>query len=310
MKTFSCIGTLLILVCSVLTSASEAQPPPMRFGTATQLPYPVNDEDRIDVGMDISYDGREMYYSSTSSWSTWVAQRDDIGEEFGEPEQITLGEHPSLSSGGLTLFVDDTGEFGQLDIFQLHRTSLDAAWGEPENIGEAINSAEVEWGANISPDGKTLYFLRNNGNPSDSTIWQSKRDDVTLPFGEATRIEGGMANGIAYCVEVTADNLKLFYSTPGGDFYVVSRQSEDADWSQPQYLSREVNSPYFELTTSLSADERTLYFDRIAPGAPDGFVGPWNIWQVPILPSGDFDGNWQLDVADVDALESAIRAGK
>ena len=117
-----------------------------------------------------------------------------------------------------------------------------------------------------------------------------------------------MANRIAYSIEVTADNLKLFYSTGGGDFYVVSRQSEAADWSRPQYLSREVDSPTFEWTTSLSADERTLYFDRLAPGGTL-YGGPYDIWQVPILPSGDFDANWQLDAADIDALASAIRAG-
>jgi hypothetical protein len=303
MKRHPIAGSVLALIgCSVGSNTiSVAQPPPMRFGIATILSAPVNDPDRIDVSMEISHDGQELYYCSTGSFDTWVARRNGAND-FGEPEWVAAGCDPSLSTDGLTLFVSRSG-----DLFQLTRPSPDSEWGEAESLGASISTTDSETGPNVSPDGKTLYFLRGTPGEFDDVIWQTQRDDETQPFGPPVKVEGTFNKNGVFSVEVTQDNLALFFSASAGDMYVVSRQSEADDWSRPQFLSREINSLRgYEWSTSLSADETTLYFDRSPPGA-DPFRGPYDIWRGPILPSGDFDRSWKLDAVDIDLLTSAVR---
>ena len=68
----------------------------------------------------------------------------------------------AVSPDGLSLYFqsDRPGGFGSSDLYVSHRDSKDAPWGEPQNLGPSINSAANEVATAISPDGETLFFIR------------------------------------------------------------------------------------------------------------------------------------------------------
>jgi len=93
----------------------------------------------------------------------FTAQRRN--DTWGKAEPILMLDdsiviaHPTLSEDELKLyFVSDmTGGMGEKDIWLVKRTSSDAEWGVPENLGAAINTPGNEMFPFIHNDG-TLYF--------------------------------------------------------------------------------------------------------------------------------------------------------
>jgi hypothetical protein len=59
-----------------------------------------------------------------------------------------------------------------------------------------------------------------------------------------------------------------------------------------------LNSPYVEWMPSISADGSALYFHSNRPGG----LGAFDIWQAPILPMTDFNGDGKVDEKDLALL--------
>ena len=97
------------------------------------------------------------------------------------------------------------------------------------------------------------------------------RADFT--FGEPVNLGPGIntsySDGLA-CI--APDGLSLYFisNRPGGsgahDLYVVTRGSEDEEWSEPANLGGTVNSNAEEFFSCISSDGLTLYFDSTRPG--------------------------------------------
>ncbi len=118
----------------------------------------------------LSSDYKTMFYTRCR-----VNKRDKLGCEilfaqnqegtWMKPERIPIAgdsvvvAHPSISNDGLTLyFVSDMpGGFGSTDIWKVTRNSAADSWGEPINLGTAINSAGREMFPFAHPD-ESLYF--------------------------------------------------------------------------------------------------------------------------------------------------------
>ncbi len=117
-----------------------------------------------------SSDYKTMFYTRCR-----VNKRDKLGCEilfaqnqegtWVKPERIPIAgdsivvAHPSISNDGLTLyFVSDMpGGFGSTDIWKVTRNSASDNWGEPINLGAAINSPGREMFPFAHPD-ESLYF--------------------------------------------------------------------------------------------------------------------------------------------------------
>lgn len=117
-----------------------------------------------------SSDYKTMFYTRCR-----VNKRDKLGCEilfaqnqegtWVKPERIPIAgdsvvvAHPSISNDGLTLyFVSDMpGGFGSTDIWKVTRNSVSDNWGEPINLGAAINSPGREMFPFAHPD-ESLYF--------------------------------------------------------------------------------------------------------------------------------------------------------
>ena len=55
--------------------------------------------------------------------------------------------------------------YGKIDESKINLSSDVLEVGEPENLGAAINTEDLELAPIISPDGKTLYFVRQEKRP-------------------------------------------------------------------------------------------------------------------------------------------------
>ena len=84
---------------------------------------------------------------------------------FGEPTNLgpTINTSSSesavcLSADGLEMYISTGLDVGDSDIWVTRRATTDDSWGSPVNLGPPVNSLQHEPTADISPDGKTLYF--------------------------------------------------------------------------------------------------------------------------------------------------------
>lgn len=107
--------------------------------------------------------------------------RDTLADEWTPPESMTssgrgdevgFAAHPSLSLDGLSLYFNAPGSFGNWDVFVSKRPSLDALFGERENLGAPINSRGRDTTARIAPDGSLYYGY--NGSGGKLRIWRAE----------------------------------------------------------------------------------------------------------------------------------------
>jgi hypothetical protein len=90
---------------------------------------------------------------------------------FGNAHEVTElnlpgtgSQRPSIRFDGLEIFFyanNRSGGVGGSDIWVAERTSVDAAWDEPTNLGSVVNTPGAEFQPHISANGLALYFATN-----------------------------------------------------------------------------------------------------------------------------------------------------
>jgi len=105
----------------------------------------------------------------------------------GEPvNSIFVDQGAFISKDGLTLYFqsDRPGGFGGIDLYVSQRSSVDAPWGPPQNLGPKINTAFNESTARLSIDGHRLYFTSDRpGGFGGNDIYISRRHNKRDDFG-------------------------------------------------------------------------------------------------------------------------------
>jgi Tol biopolymer transport system component len=289
---------------------------PMNLGLPINTPYD-------EVGPSISTDGMSLYFSSTrpggfggASGDIWVTRRTTINDVWGIPVNLGSGVNsssyewtPNISANGLELHFGSarTGGYGTTDIWVTTRRTIDSDWGTPVNLGEVVNSSAHEESPSISSDGLELYFSGwkspfRPGGHGNADLWMTTRLTKDDPWEKPMNL-GALVNSSSQDARpcISADGLVLFFDSqrPGGhgygDLYMTTRTSLSAPWKEPVNLGPKVNSSAFEELPSISADGRTLYFDRAnASNWNDG-----SLWQVSITPIVDFTGDYRVDIEDL-----------
>jgi hypothetical protein len=100
---------------------------------------------------------------------------------------------------------------------------------------------------------------------------------------------------------ISSDGLMLLFQSdrPRGtgyvEIYMTTRATTNDDWSEPIKLEPPVNLTS-DISPIVSSDGRTLYFSSYNR---DGGYGYWDLWQVPIIPLVDLNGDGIVDSADV-----------
>ena len=133
----------------------------------------------------ISVDGRTLLV--TRADDIWILTRNAITEPWSPPTLLPSPvnspaiDYPCwLSHDGRVLLIASAreGGFGLLDLWITSRTSVQAAWSVPLNLGPMINLAHDEFSADLSPNGQTLWYAsasKRRGQLRIFDIWQSHR---------------------------------------------------------------------------------------------------------------------------------------
>ena len=275
----------------------------------------------------ITTDGLEMYISINSkpgglgSWDIWVLKRETANDDWGEPENIGAPINTAasdsdayLSPDGLEMYftAGRPGGYGDADIWVTGRATQNDPWAQPENLGPVVNTSSAEHYPRISPDGLELYFDSTRpGGYGAEDIWVTKRATKNDPWAEPVNL-GSTVNSSASegfpCLSF--DGLLLVFSgdrysvgtrRPGGyggsDAWASRRASVSDSWGTPVNLGPMVNSSSHEVASALSSDGHALYFSSERPG---GLGGPYgDIYQAPILPIVDFNGDGKVAIEDL-----------
>ena len=320
-----------ILVALVLASAmsSTVAKADFTFGEPTNLGPTVNSSAN-EFDPCISSDGLELYFHSArpggySSLDIWVTRRSTTNDEWGE--SVNLGPTvnssawdicPSISPDGLALYFSSyrSGGSGNYDLWVTKRSTKEDPWGPPENLESSINTSGGEAHPYISADGLSLYFAGaagpddtpRNGGYGGGDIWLTElipvsgRQGTNLVWSTPINL-GATINSSVYDAApcLSADGLMLFFHSDrtGGygnhDIWVARRKTHDDPWEEPLNLGSPVNTSEADAGPALSGDGKTLYFFS----GRNGGTGVWDLWQAPIEPIVDLNGDGIVDGADL-----------
>ena len=175
------------------------------------------------------------------------------------------------------------------------------------NLGTLVNSPAYEISPSISTDGLELYFsdykpeLTRPGGHGWSDIWVTTRPTRHAPWGEAVNL-GPVVNSSTQDTRphLSPDGLSLFFDSqrdgrpPYGELYMTTRTTLSEPWGAPVNVGPIVNSPEFEESPCISSDGTTLFFDRGTI-----YANTYDIWQAPIIPIVDFNGDGIVDAQDM-----------
>jgi hypothetical protein len=289
------------------------------FGEPTNL-GPVVNSSAVDQTLNITADGLSLYLSSDrpgghGSLDLYVATRESTDDDWGPPVNLgptvntpSLEGHGCISADGLTLYFcsNRPGGFGSYDLWVTTRAIKAENWCTPVNLGPTVNSSTYAMESSISPDGLTLWFESPRpGGLGGADVWMTTRPTISDPWGPPVNL-GPPVNGAFDDGDpsISDDGRILFFTSgrPGGygsyDLWVSTRKTTHDQWGTPVNLGRSVNQTYNELGANISPDGRTLYFNSNRAGG----YGSYDLWQAPIIPVVDFNGDGVVNLRDFSRL--------
>lgn len=236
--------------------------------------------DQLEYFPSISGDGRELVFThrrltgDRQDEDFWKTTRDSLGGPWQEARRMdgflnTVQNEgaQSLSADGQVLFFaacNRDGGFGSCDIYASFRESADT-WSRAVNLGPGVNSALWESQPSISPDGRTLYFVRGRGSRDKNLDiyysrygkqgWEKAKAlgaNINTPYRETSPF-------------IHFDNQTLYFSSDGhpgmGDLdFFVARKAPGGAWKKPQNLGYPINTTAQEFSLIVSPDGKTGFF--------------------------------------------------
>ncbi len=306
--------SILILVVGLPAGVAKAD---FTFGEPTNLGPTVNSP-QGDVYPAISNDGRTLYFSSDrpdgyGDHDLWVTIRPSTSDPWAEA--INLGPTinspeddygPSISADGLTLFFnsDRPGGFGENDLWVTRRTTPYEDWGPPVNLGPVVNNPANEFRPVISYDGLSLYFSSDRaGGEGTEDLYVTTR--LTKNHVWSTPINLGPtvnSSDFDFCPSITHDGLVLIFSSSRPSEYGnhcnlwLTRRCTTSDaWKTPVNLGRFLNTDDVD-HVDISPDGTSVLLTCLKRS---GGCGWQDIWQAPIIPVVDLNGDGRVSSADM-----------
>ena len=318
MKWLNCARIRLVLVgivAAIMLGGGSAYAD-FTFGEPTNLGPTIN-RPQADYPGSFTSDGLEMYFDTNRSGpmkdDIYVSRRATIDEAWGAPVKLgppvnssELEVYPIISRDGLSLYFTSfrADGYGALDMWVTTRETIDDDWGEPSNLGPKFNGPRDDIVTSISSDGLVLHFYSRNrpAGYGGFHIWVSTRQSKDADWSEPMNL--GPTVNSSYndsCPYIPVDGLLLFFysNRPGGfgnyDLYMTTRSTIDDDWGIPVNLGPTINSSALDYSATVLPDGSALYFGSERLGGSGG----GDIWQAPIIPIVDFNGDGIVDSADM-----------
>lgn len=139
-------------------------------------------------------------------------------------------------------------------------------WTKRVNLGPPVNTDCNEGAANVSPDGRFMFFAANNRKVRDESmdifLVEKKGNQWSVPVNLESPIN---TDAFESQPSFSSDGKTLYFvsNRPGGlggnDIWYSLRQS-DGSWSNPVNLGAPVNTVGNEISPFIHPDGSTLYF--------------------------------------------------
>ncbi len=260
---------------------------PMRINTSAPELFPL-----------LSADGQHFYFTRRVNGideDLFVSERDSCGGWFraknmGTPPNSSAQESAQMISADRHyLFMTrcdnrspNGWDLGGCDLYMAY--TADSIWSIPLSFGATINTPSYEGMPCLSSDNRELFFVSDRpGGYGGMDIWSSRFEhslwQMPRNLGPAINTAGNETAPFIY-----ADNKTLFFASTGhtgiggSDLFVAHRLDDDTTWVDVANLGAPINTPYDEVSMSVSAAGDTAYFssDR------DSAAGNFDIYQAPI----------------------------
>lgn len=121
---------------------------------------------------------------------------------------------PCISADGRELFFVSRRN-GNADIYRSERNA-DGTWGEPQNIGEPVNSKGSEMAPFLHPDGRTLYFS------SDKHIGMGGFDLFVSRRNEEGQWQEPV--NLGFPINTSGDEINFFVAADGRTAFISSQR--------------------------------------------------------------------------------------
>jgi len=198
---------------------------------------------------------------------------------------------PCISADGLEMYFSSNraGGYGDLDIYVTTRSTADADWGPPVNLGPTVNGPYEDSAAFISADGLTLYHVPlyfESGGSWEWDIWITRRLSKDADWGKPINLGSTLNSpGIDVTPSISNNGLELYFASNrsggygAGDLYMSTRATTDSEWGTPMNLGPTINNSSADYCPFISYDGLALFFssDNIGPFRPGG-LGRSDIW--------------------------------
>lgn len=162
------------------------------------------------------------------------------------------------------------------------------------NLGDGVNTEEMEYFPSLSADETQIYFTRKKDNSltTDEDIYVSNFTDnkyqPAIPVnGPINTDENEGAHTIApggkFLLFTACNRKNEFYNTNSCDLY-ISKLNQNT-WGKPNNMGTAINTSAWESQPSISADSKTLFFASNRPGGYGGL----DIWYTKMNDKGQFE---------------------
>ncbi|HXD76772.1 MAG TPA: hypothetical protein VN616_03135 [Puia sp.] len=225
----------------------------------------------------ISPSGDEIYYTIQQPKfisSTLIRVRKLHGI-WGRPEVVPFSGvyrdlEPCLSWDGNSLYfssdrpVSKTGGKHGFDIWVVRRNGS-GQWGQPENLGEKVNSEKDEFYPSIAKNGNLYFTVEAAYGKGSEDIVRCRWTDTgyTRPESLPEQINTAFDEFNAF---IDPDEQYILFSCEGrpgetgkGDLY-ISRKDAAGNWQNARLLPAPVNSGSLDYCPYVSRDKRILFF--------------------------------------------------
>ncbi len=220
--------------------------------------------------------------------------------------------NPVISPDGRTLYVTVAnhpqnigGKKDQGDIWISVLTETNQ-WSAPIHGGNVINNSGYNAIAGFSSDGTQMFLLSHydsNGNAvrtqgisvsrNTGNGW-SRPENITIPYFQNK--SGALSGHILPDQSVFVYSAETYGSRGVEDIY-VSVKGSNGKWMEPRNLGNSINTPFQEISPSLSADGKTLYFSSNGLKGSGSFDiyssvrldDSWTNWTTPVNLGASFN---------------------
>lgn len=232
----------------------------------------------------LTADGETLIYCGETSSERYASQQDFFSSKLvdgkwqkGVPiDNLNTadneGSQAISADGKLIVFTacDRQGGYGGCDLY--YSETVNGKATPPKNMGPLINTKLLETQPSLSPDGRTLYFIRaDSGWKGGSDIWKSLRQNDGK-WGQPVKLDSIINSAEQeQSPFMHPDGKTLYFTSKGhvgmGGFDVFyARMKPDGTWGEPENLGYPINTAADEGAVFVSLDGRTAYISSTKEG--------------------------------------------